>query len=158
MTQSVLLQFEPLLRLCTALFLGGLVGVERRWRGHVAGPHAGGLVAMGAALFMLLAGGIGSDGLAREAAQIAAGVGFLAGGVILRDGFKVRGLNTAATIWCLAAMGCIAGIGDYGFAIGATVLIIIGNSVFHVIEHSYLKLPGGGDQDLKNHRLPRDQR
>ena len=151
-------QLEPLMRLGLALLLGGLVGFERRWRGHVAGPHAGGLVAMGAGLFMLLAGGIGSDGLAREAAQIAAGVGFLAGGVILRDGFKVRGLNTAATIWCVAAMGCVAGIGDYGMAIGATVLIIIGNSIFHVIEHSYLKLPGGGDQDLESHKLPFDLR
>ena len=149
-------QLEPLLRLALAMLLGGVVGFERRWRGHVAGPHANALVAMGAALFMLLAGGLGSDGLAREAAQIAAGVGFLAGGVILRDGFKVRGLNTAATIWCVAAMGCVAGIGNDAMAIGATLLIIIGNTIFHYLEHDYLDLPGGGDHDLKRHALRKD--
>jgi putative Mg2+ transporter-C (MgtC) family protein len=148
------LQLEPLLRLALALLLGGAIGFERRWRGHVAGPHANALVAMGAALFMLLAGGLGSDGLAREAAQIAAGVGFLAGGVILRDGLKVRGLNTAATVWCTAAMGCIAGTGNIILAIGSTLLIVIGNSIFHYVEHDYFDLPESGDAEL-NKQPPR---
>jgi putative Mg2+ transporter-C (MgtC) family protein len=147
---QVVLQLEPLLRLVLALLLGGAVGFERRWRGHVAGPHANALVAMGAALFMLLASGLGSDGLAREAAQIAAGVGFLAGGVILRDGLKVRGLNTAATVWCTAAMGCIAGTGNYVLAIGATFIIVLGNSVLHYFEHDYFDVSEADDVDTQN--------
>ncbi|MCA0432177.1 MAG: MgtC/SapB family protein [Proteobacteria bacterium] len=149
-------QLEPVLRLALALALGGVIGIERRWRGHVAGPHANALVAMGAALFMLLSGNVGPEGPAREAAQIAAGIGFLAGGVILRDRFKIQGLNTAATIWCVAATGCIAGIGSYTLAIAATALTIIGNSIFHVLEHRVLPLPGGGDQDQQDRRRARE--
>jgi putative Mg2+ transporter-C (MgtC) family protein len=150
------LQLEPLLRLVLALLLGGVIGLERRWRGHVAGPHANALVAMGAALFMLLAGGLGSDGLAREAAQIAAGVGFLAGGVILRDGLKVRGLNTAATVWCTAAMGCIAGTGNYALASGSAFIIVLGNSLFHYFEHDFFEAPPPDDTDIQNQPLGKD--
>ncbi len=131
---------DIVMRLALALFLGGAIGFERRWRGHAAGPHTNGLVAMGAALFMVLAISLGNEGLGRMAAQIATGIGFLAGGVILRDGLRVRGLNTAATVWCVAAIGSIAGYGRYDIAIGATLLIVIANSIFHYLEHNVGRL------------------
>lgn len=126
-----------LLRLFLALVFGGLIGFERRWQGHVAGPHTNGLVAFGAALFVLAGQGLGGEGAARVLAQVATGVGFLAGGVILREGFKVQGLNTAATIWCAAAVGSFTGLGDLGYAAGATLLLILGNSFFHWLEHRF---------------------
>ncbi len=127
--------FDILLRLFLALLLGGAIGFERRWRGHVAGPHTDGMVAFGAALFVIAGLELGGDGAARVLAQVATGIGFLAGGVILRDGLRIRGLNTAATVWCVAAVGCLIGFGRLMLAAETTVLVIIGNSVFHYIEH-----------------------
>ena len=127
--------FDILLRLFLALLLGGAIGFERRWRGHVAGPHTDGMVAFGAALFVIAGLELGGDGAARVLAQVATGIGFLAGGVILRDGLRIRGLNTAATVWCVAAVGCLIGFGRLMLAVETTVMVIIGNSVFHYIEH-----------------------
>ena len=108
---------DILLRLFLALLFGGAVGFERRWRGHVAGPHTDGMVAFGAALFVMAGAAIGGDGAARVLAQVATGIGFLAGGVILRDGFRVQGLNTAATVWCVAAVGSITALGAHSAGI-----------------------------------------
>lgn len=126
---------DLLLRLFLALLFGGIIGFERRWRGHVAGPHTDGMVAFGAALFVIAGETVAGDGAARVLAQVATGIGFLAGGVILRDGFRIRGLNTAATIWCVAAVGSVVGLGRIGLAAELTVLVIIGNSMFHWLEH-----------------------
>jgi putative Mg2+ transporter-C (MgtC) family protein len=126
---------DILIRLILALLCGGVIGFERRWRGHVAGPHTDGMVAFGAALFVIAGQELGGDGAARVLAQVATGIGFLAGGVILRDGFRIRGLNTAATVWCVAAVGGIIGLGRLTLAGEATVLVIIGNSIFHYVEH-----------------------
>jgi putative Mg2+ transporter-C (MgtC) family protein len=132
--------FDLVLRLIVALLLGAAIGFERRWRGHAAGPHTNGLVAMGAALFVVIAMKAGGDAFPRIAAQVATGIGFLAGGVILRDGLRVRGLNTAATVWCVAAIGVIAGYGSLLLAAGATTIIVAANSLFHALEHNVARL------------------
>ncbi|MFO0937632.1 MAG: MgtC/SapB family protein [Gemmataceae bacterium] len=101
-----------ILNISTALLLGVLIGFERELRNHEAGLRTNALVSLGAALFISLAQMLGpDDGVARIAAQVVSGIGFLAGGVIIRDGFSVRGLNTAATLWCTAAVGTLAGAG-----------------------------------------------
>jgi putative Mg2+ transporter-C (MgtC) family protein len=137
---------DILVRLLLALVLGGIIGIERRWRGHAAGPHTNGLVAFGAALFVIAGQDLGGDGAARAVAQVATGIGFLAGGVILRDGMRVRGLNTAATVWCVAAIGGLAGMGRLPSAAGATALVIFGNSFFHYVEHQIEKLSPAPDE------------
>lgn len=126
---------DILLRLAVALFLGGCIGIERRWRGHEAGPHMNALVAAGAALFVISGTELGGDASQRILAQVATGIGFLAGGVILRDGLHVRGLNTAGTIWCVAAIGCVIGVGKVILAAELSLLFILANSFFHVLEH-----------------------
>ena len=78
-----------------AFFLGAIVGLERQWRQRVAGLRTNTLVAVGAALFMLLAIRIGGQGVARIASYIVSGVGFIGAGVIMKDGTSIRGLNTA---------------------------------------------------------------
>ena len=127
-------------RLALALLLGGAIGFERRWHGHAAGPHTNALVAFGAALFVLIGFQLGTDAVGRIAAQVATGIGFLAGGVILRDGLRVRGLNTAGTIWCVAAMGCFVGLHYVWLPLAATALILVANSAFHILEHRIPRL------------------
>lgn len=104
--------------------LGALIGFERQWRQRGAGVHTSALVAIGAALFALLGPIVGSDSETRILANIVTGVGFLAGGVILRQGASITGLNTAATIWATAAVGALAGVGQYAHAfMGAGAIV-----------------------------------
>lgn len=99
-------------RLAIATVLGLAIGFERQWRQRTAGLHTMTLVAVGAALFCAIPGlgGKVSDPW-RVAAQVVTGVGFLAGGVILRQGLDVRGITTAATLWATAAVGALVGSG-----------------------------------------------
>jgi putative Mg2+ transporter-C (MgtC) family protein len=115
-------------RAAVALVLGAAVGLERQWRQRTAGLRTNALVALGAALFelfaVLLSGQHGVDPT-RIAAYVVSGIGFLGAGVILRDGIHVRGINTAATIWCSAAVGVLAGAGYLPAAAIAAALILI---------------------------------
>lgn len=148
---------DLLLRLLAALVMGGLIGLERRWRGHEAGLHTNALVAAGAALFIASAIILGDDQGGRVVTPVATGIGFLAGGVILRDGLHVRGLNTAGTVWCVAALGCFVGLGRFLFAAEATVLVIIANSIFHYFEHNVRRLHSDEDdvEPVKSRRQRR---
>ncbi len=93
-----------------ALLMGVIIGVERQWRQHTAGLRTNALVSLGAALFVGLSTLIDHEASpTRIAAQVVSGLGFLGAGVILREGLNVRGLNTAATIWCSGAVGSLAG-------------------------------------------------
>lgn len=95
-----------------AALLGTLIGVERQFRRHPAGLRTNALVSTGAALFVSLTQLLGDhNSPSRIASYIVSGVGFLGGGVILKDGTTIRGLTTAAGLWCSAAVGTMAGIG-----------------------------------------------
>jgi putative Mg2+ transporter-C (MgtC) family protein len=113
-------------RLGIALLLGALVGLERQWRQRMAGTRTTALVAAGASAFVMCAFLV-SDGT-RNPSQIVSyvvsGVGFLGAGVIFKDSGGVRGLNTAATIWCSAAIGAISGLGNplHALVLAAAVL------------------------------------
>lgn len=100
------------LRLFCAFVLGSLIGLERQWRHRIAGLRTNVLVSSGAALFVMLGGLMPAESSpTRIAAQVVSGIGFLGAGVIMREGLNVRGLNTAATLWCVAAVGTLAGSG-----------------------------------------------
>lgn len=83
------------------------------------------LVSLGASIFMILAIRIGGDAEGRIASYIVSGMGFLGAGVILKDGATIRGLNTAATLWCTAAIGAFCGIGYVYEPIIGTLFIIV---------------------------------
>ena len=100
-----------ILQVLLALCLGGFIGLERQWRKCAAGLRTNVLVSVGAALFMGVGAEIGGTGPERIASYIVSGIGFLGAGVILKDGASVRGLNTAATLWCTAAIGAYCGMG-----------------------------------------------
>ena len=102
-------------RIATALVLGVIIGFERQWHRRPAGLRTNALVAVGSAGFVLISALMnGENSPTRIAAQVASGIGFLGAGVILREGLSVRGLNTAATLWCSAAVGSLAGLGLTG--------------------------------------------
>ena len=95
-----------------ALLMGMAIGLERQFRQHTAGLRTNALICLGAALFVSVNRMIDKDSSpSRIAAQVVSGIGFLGGGVILREGLNVRGLATAATMWCSAAVGTLAGLG-----------------------------------------------
>ncbi len=114
------------LRLLVGALLGSAIGFERQWRQRAAGLQTSALVTTGATLFALLDTAYAGANSTRILANIVSGVGFLAGGVILKEGTNVSGLNTAATIWACAAVGALAGVGLYADAVmGAGAMIAI---------------------------------
>ncbi|MBV9023734.1 MAG: MgtC/SapB family protein [Streptomycetaceae bacterium] len=114
-----------LTRLATGVACGALIGVERQWRARMAGLRTNALVATGATLFVLYSAAVGDAGSpTRVASYVVSGIGFLGGGVILRDGAGVRGLNTAATLWCSAAVGVLAASGHVDLALLGTVAVL----------------------------------
>lgn len=121
--------FDFLTRLGVAALLGIAIGFERQWRQRAAGLHTSSLVSVGAALFALLDGIIAAGDATRIVAGVVTGVGFIAGGVILRSGINVTGLNTAATMWATAAVGALAGFGLWPQAAAGAVAIILLNLV-----------------------------
>ena len=109
--------------------LGFIVGLERERMGSAAGDRTFSLVAIGSALFTTLAFDVfgapaGSDP-GRVAANVLTGVGFLGGGMILKEGGTIRGLTTAAGIWAIAAVGMAVGAERYLLAVLTTVLIMV---------------------------------
>jgi putative Mg2+ transporter-C (MgtC) family protein len=112
------------LRLAVGVGCGALIGFERQWRARMAGLRTNALVAGGATLFVLYAVATEDSSPTRVASYVVSGIGFLGGGVILREGFNVRGLNTAATLWCSAAVGVLAASGHLVFTAIATGTVI----------------------------------
>src|SRR5262245_22509367 len=118
---------DPALRLTVALLLGSAIGFERQWNQKMAGLRTNALVALGACGFVAFSGLVGEGDPTRVAAQVVSGIGFLGAGVILREGINVHGLNTAATLWCSAMVGTIAGAGYVGPAVLAAAFVVATN-------------------------------
>jgi putative Mg2+ transporter-C (MgtC) family protein len=141
-------------RLAVGLGCGALIGAERQWRARMAGLRTNALVAAGATLFVLYSDVDGSANSTQVAAYVVSGIGFLGGGVILRDGFHVRGLNTAATLWCSAAVGVLAASGHLAFAATGTATVLavhlLGRPLGRLIDHDD---PAGEDEDLQPYDL-----
>jgi putative Mg2+ transporter-C (MgtC) family protein len=117
-------QLEIVAHLLLAAALGALMGLERELRGMPAGVRTIALVTMGAALFTELSGLVGSED--RIAAGIVTGIGFLGAGVIFREGYTVKGITTAATIWSAAAVGMAVGRELYLVAVlGALIVFVL---------------------------------
>jgi putative Mg2+ transporter-C (MgtC) family protein len=128
---------EGMLRLVLAALAGGLVGLEREVRGRQAGFRTNLLVCLGSALVMIVSiefshvdwgshpGFNVNIDPARIAYGVMTGVGFLGAGTILQHKGEVRGLTTAAAMWCVAAIGLAVGFGMYVMAAFATFLVVM---------------------------------
>jgi putative Mg2+ transporter-C (MgtC) family protein len=124
----VLNEFELFGKVLLAGFLGFIIGLERELMGSAAGDRTFSLVALGSALFTALSFdvfGAGDNDPGRVAANVLTGVGFLGGGMILKEGGTVRGLTTAAGIWAVAAVGMAIGTERYVLGILSTLLIML---------------------------------
>jgi len=145
---------EFALRLAVGVGCGALIGFERQWRARTAGLRTNALVAGGATLFVLYSVATQDSSPTRVASYVVSGIGFLGGGVILREGFNVRGLNTAATLWCSAAVGVLAASGHLVFtliATGAVIAIhVFGRPLGRLIDHDHLSQD---DEDLQPYLL-----
>jgi len=118
-------------RLFLALGLGALIGLERQLRNHEGGLKTNALVATGSAMFVMMAARFGEPD--RIVAQILPGIGFLGAGMIMRDGLHVRGLNTAATLWCSAAIGTLVGAGERAMPALAAGTVVVANVVLREV-------------------------
>lgn len=121
------------IRIGAALFSGLFIGVEREIRNKNAGLKTNALVSLGAAVFVLISlnfKGEPNVDITRVIGQVVTGIGFIGAGVILHTGTTVRGLTTAATIWCSAGAGCLAGVGLYQELLFLTLLIVFVNVIF----------------------------
>lgn len=115
--------------LIVALLLGTLIGAERQYRQRNAGLRTNALVALGASAFVDLGMRLmGNQGATQVLAYVASGVGFLGAGVILKEGMNIRGLNTAATIWCSAVTGAFAGADHPAEAVLLCAFVLAGNT------------------------------
>jgi putative Mg2+ transporter-C (MgtC) family protein len=125
------------LRLWLAIGMGAMVGLERQWRQRMAGTRTNALVAAGAAAFVMCSLLLANDPSARGriVSYIVSGVGFLGAGVIFKDGANVRGLNTAATIWCSAAIGALSGLGALNLALALAFAVLLTNVVLRPLAY-----------------------
>src|SRR5215211_7300061 len=134
-----------LARIGAALSVGGIIGLERSFRGRPAGFRTHSLVCVASALLMLVTvyqnewmTSVPLDAIrtdpTRMAQGIMTGIGFLGAGVIFKEGLTVRGLTTAASIWMMAAIGILVGVGFYLPAVIGTTATLIILGVFRTIE------------------------
>ncbi len=124
-----------ILKLLLAAVLGGIIGFERDMHGRAAGLRTNLLVCMGSALFMIISEMVANSAMVnnsgrfadpgRIAAQIITGIGFIGAGAIIKEGFNIRGLTTAACLWLVAGLGMAVGAGYYMLGIYATLIAIV---------------------------------
>jgi len=124
-----------------ALALGALIGVERQYRQRSAGLRTNALVALGAAAFVDLGARVGGPGSTQVLAYVVSGIGFLGAGAIMKEGVNVRGLNTAATLWCSAAVGAAAGAALLVEAATLAGLVVAGNTLLRPLVNAINRIP-----------------
>jgi putative Mg2+ transporter-C (MgtC) family protein len=133
---------DTLVSLLTAFVLGTLIGAERQYRQRSAGLRTNVLVAVGAAAFVDLANRLnGAEGSVRVIAYVVSGIGFLGAGAIMKEGMNVRGLNTAATLWASAAVGCCAGADMVAQAAVLTLFVLGGNTLLRPLVKAIDRTP-----------------
>ncbi|WP_454916313.1 MgtC/SapB family protein [Xanthobacter sediminis] len=133
---------DTMVSLGAAFVLGTLIGAERQYRQRTAGLRTNVLVAVGAAAFTDLAARVGTPQDAmRVVANVVTGVGFLGAGVIMKEGLNVRGLNTAATLWCSAAVGSCTGSDMLAEAALITFIIVAGNTLLRPLAAFIDRIP-----------------
>ena len=130
-------------RLLAAFACGVAIGLERQIRQRTAGLRT----------ITLVASGNGVAGVTQIAAYVVSGVGFLGGGVIMRDKGSIQGINTAATLWCSAAVGVLFGAGHYGPALAGTAVVLATNTVLREVSRAINGTPVSGADLVREYVL-----
>ncbi|MGF1775703.1 MgtC/SapB family protein [Vibrio nomapromontoriensis] len=137
--------------LIVASVLGAAVGIERQWHQRMAGLRTNALVSLGAASFTLMSTFEVNDASpTRIAAQVVSGIGFLGAGVIMKEGANIRGLNTAATLWCSAAIGVMAGVGQNTGALAVALMVLATNTLLRPLVSAINQRPNLHTQQDEN--------
>lgn len=147
-----MLYMDFVLRVALSMVLGFLIGLERQLTGHPAGIRINVLICMGTSFFTLFPMLYGSDQVFRVGSSIISGVGFLCSGVIFKDSGSVRGMNTAATLWCTAAIGILASTRMYAMAVTAAVLLIGSNLILRPLARKVNPI-AAGEENEKQYRI-----
>lgn len=113
---------EKIIRLFAALGMGAVIGLERQLKHRPAGLRTHMLVCVGSAIFTITGLSL-EPNTSRIAEAIVTGIGFLGAGAIIAQGGRVRGITSAATLWVVASLGLVVGVGEYWLAIVITVLV-----------------------------------
>jgi len=139
------------LRLGIAIVLGALIGLERQWRQRMAGTRTHALVSSGAAAFVMAGFLIQGDpsGEARIVSYVVSGIGFLGAGVIFKEHMQVQGLNTAATIWCSAAVGVVTGLGYPAYSAILVLGVLLTNTVLRPLAYRLHPAPIERSEETK---------
>jgi putative Mg2+ transporter-C (MgtC) family protein len=127
--------------LAAAFVLGTLIGAERQYRQRSAGLRTNALVALGAAAFVDFGVRLAGPASTQVMAYVVSGIGFLGAGAIMKEGLNVRGLNTAATLWCSAAVGAAAGAGLIAESALLTLFVIAGNTLLRPLVNRINRIP-----------------
>jgi len=127
-----------IIRITICFILSILVGIERQYRHKTVGLRTNVLVSLGAFMFVSVSFNSLDTDYTRIAAQVVSGIGFLGAGVILRDGNRIKGLNTAATLWCVSAIGVLTAFGLIIEATIGTLFILLSNILLRLISHKIM--------------------
>ena len=152
-------EWDVIARTVAALLAGGAIGLERSFHGRAAGLRTYALVCFGSALLVaaahyeFTADVHGSGEVTRVIQGIVTGIGFLGAGVIVKEGFSVRGLTTAASIWVAAAIGVVIGAGSYLTGAEATIVTLVALALLRHLEdrlpaQSYVRVDVAFDRSL----------
>lgn len=128
-----------LTRISVCFVLGIIIGLERQYRRKIAGIRTITLVSLGSFLFVSISDFTNPNDITRIAAQVVSGIGFIGAGVILRDGKDIRGLNTAATLWCSAAIGTLTALNLIGEAVIGVLYILLSNILLRFVSRTIMK-------------------
>ncbi len=140
--------WEICLRLGCAMLIGLVVGTEREYTHRPAGMRTHILVALGACAVAITGEMLFNEyhtlygatpDPARLSAQVITGVGFLGAGTIMREGYTVKGLTTAASVWAVACLGLAAGSGYYGLALAGMVFIFVTLTLLETVQHKFMR-------------------
>ena len=127
-----------IIRILFCFVLSILVGLERQYRHKTVGLRTNVLVSLGSFMFVSMSFSAITSDTTRIAAQVVSGIGFLGAGIILKDGNRIKGLNTAATLWCVASIGVLTASGMIIEASIGTLFILISNIVLRVLSQKIM--------------------
>ena len=127
-----------IMRITICFILSILVGIERQYRHKTVGLRTNVLVSLGSFMFVSASLNFTNSDYTRIAAQVVSGIGFLGAGIILKDNNRIKGLNTAATLWCVAAIGILTAFGMNLEAIIGTLFILISNIILRLISQKIM--------------------
>ncbi len=151
---------EIIIRISLAILVGGLIGFQRELSRNSAGFRTHILVCLGACVAMLTNEFIyyqfpdANIDVARMGSYVISGIGFLGAGSIIKDGFRVRGLTTAAGLWVVACLGIAIGAGFYQAALFASLVAFIVLTVLKMIEKKFTKKRNRTEIELRIKNSP----